>query len=84
MPILRRNSILGIVLSLEKDFFGERLIFGKEDLILECVQHVERKKHEEKEGKIACRRKSNVARKQAILTMIGSGFFIRIIMAIRL
>jgi hypothetical protein len=32
-------------------FFGERPIFGKEDLILEHVQQVARKKHAEKEGK---------------------------------
>ena len=37
-PILRRKSILGASLFLEKDMFWERPIFGKEDLILERVQ----------------------------------------------
>jgi hypothetical protein len=52
---------------------------GKEDLMLECKQQVARKKHAEKEGKTTCKRKSNVARRQEILTMIGLGFLIRIL-----
>jgi hypothetical protein len=62
--------------------FGERPIFGKEDLILECKQQVARKKHAEKEGKATCKRKSNVACRKTSLTMIGLGFLIRIVMAI--
>jgi hypothetical protein len=37
---------------------------------------VARKKHAEKEGKEACRRKTNVAQKNTILTLIGLGFLI--------
>jgi hypothetical protein len=71
-------------LAREKALFEERPIFGKEDLILEHAQQVERKKHAEKEGKATCKRKSNVARRQTSLTMIGLGFLIRIVMAISL
>jgi len=41
-----------------------------------------RKKHVEKEGKSACKRKRNVARRQTRLTIIGLGFFIRIVIDI--
>jgi hypothetical protein len=43
---------------------------------------MERKKHAEKGGKAACKRKINVAHRQEILTMIGLGFLIRTIMTI--
>jgi hypothetical protein len=39
----------------------------------------ERKKHAEKEGKAACRRKSNVVRRHINLTMLGLGFWIKIV-----
>jgi hypothetical protein len=45
---------------------------------------MERKKHAEKEGKATCKRKINVAHRQEILTMIGLGFFIRIVTIISL
>ena len=43
-----------------------------------------RKQHEEKEGKETCKRKSNVAHRQASLTMIGLGFLINIATTISL
>jgi len=43
-----------------------------------------RKKHAEKEGKVACNRKSHIARRKEILTIIGLGFLIRIVRAISL
>jgi hypothetical protein len=46
---------------------------------LEHVQNIERKKHAEKEGKEEFKRKSHVACRQTSLTMIGLGFFIRIV-----
>jgi hypothetical protein len=63
-------------------YFEERPIVGKEYLILEHVQQVTRKKDAEKEGKATCKRKRNVVSRTEILTMIGLGFFIRIITAI--
>jgi hypothetical protein len=46
---------------------------------------VARKKHEKKEGKVACKRKSNMAHRKTSLTMIGLGFFwVRIITDISL
>jgi hypothetical protein len=63
---------------------GEIIIFGKEDLILECAQHVVRKKHVEKEGKATCRRKRNMVHKKTILIVIWLGFLIRILIAISL
>jgi hypothetical protein len=48
----------------EEGLFLERPNFGKEYLILEHMQLKERKKHIEKEGKVACKRKRNVARRQ--------------------
>jgi hypothetical protein len=55
--------------------FWERPIFGKEELILEHAQQVERKKHVENEGKATCRRKINMAHMKTRLTMIGLGFW---------
>jgi hypothetical protein len=81
-PILRRNSILGTCLFLEKDLFWERPIFGKEDLILEHAQQVERKKYAKKEGKTTCRGKRNMAHRKKILTMIGLGFLDNIVTTI--
>jgi hypothetical protein len=49
---------------------------------LEHAQQVERNKHAEKEEKTTCKRKNNVARRHASLTMIGLGFLIRIVVAI--
>jgi hypothetical protein len=43
---------------------------------------VERKKHAEKEGRAACKRKSNVTHRQESLTMIGLGFLTNIVTAI--
>ena len=73
-PILRRKSILGACLFLEKDMFRERSIFGNEDLILECAQQVARNQHAKKEGKTACRRKNKVEHRKTSLTMLGLGF----------
>jgi ribosomal protein S9 len=47
-----------------KYLFWERPNFGKEDLILEHAQQMERKQHAKKEGKTTCKRKSNVARRK--------------------
>jgi hypothetical protein len=46
--------------------FGERPIFGKEDLILKHEQQVARKQHAEKEGKTTCRkrRENNMQKKK--------------------
>jgi hypothetical protein len=56
--------------------------FGKEDLVLEHTQQVERKKHAKTEGKTTCKRKIHVARRKTILTMIGLVFLLRIVMDI--
>jgi hypothetical protein len=59
MPILRRKSILGTCLFLEKDYFEERPNCGKEDLML--LQATGGKKATcKKEGKAACKRKRNM------------------------
>jgi hypothetical protein len=50
--------------------------------MLEHKQQVERNKHEQKEGNVACRRKSNVASMQTSLNGLGLGFLIRIVMTI--
>jgi hypothetical protein len=73
MPIFGEGSIL------RKD-----LTIGKKDLMLEHKQHVARKQHAEKEGKASHKRKNNVARRKASLTMIGLVFFIRFVIVISL
>jgi hypothetical protein len=73
-PHVSFGGILAVELFLEilrksilehNPIFGQRFIFGNKDLILECKQHVERKQHAEKEGKVACRRKMWRAGKQS-------------------
>jgi hypothetical protein len=67
-----------------KDLFWERHNFGNEDLILERAQQMARKKHAEKEGKVTCKRKTSMARRKTIPTIIGLRFLIRIVMTISL
>jgi hypothetical protein len=74
-----RRPIFGEGSILRKD-----LTIGKKDLMLERKQQVARKQHAEKEGKVACKRKNNVASRETSLTWIGFGFLIRIVTAISL
>jgi hypothetical protein len=43
-----------------------------------------RKQHAKKDGKVTCKRKSHMARRQASLTMLGLGFLISIVTIISL
>jgi hypothetical protein len=85
--ILGRKSILGAGL-----FLGEISVLGtcpflerKTYFWSACSrQQVAGKKHAEKEGKVTCRRKINVAHMHIGLTMLRLGFLTNIVMAISL
>jgi hypothetical protein len=68
----------------EGSIFGKYLTMGKEDLTSEQNQQVTRKNHAKKEGKTTCKRKHNVVRRQASLTMIWLGFLKNIVTTISL